>query len=316
MEQSGSEQGSHEHYALRAGVAAMAVSGALIVIKGWAWGLSGSASVLASLIDSMMDICVSGLNFLAIRYALQPPDREHRHGHGKMEGLAAVCQAAMIAGAGVFLILESLDRLQSGQPVAQTGTVIVVMAVAIALTFSLVAYQKWVLSRAPSLAVEADRAHYSADLAVHAGTIAVMLALRAGGPVWLDPVFALLVALWFGYTAFTIGAKGLDMLLDRELPDDLRYKIAQTVCAHPKVCGLHDLRTRKSGMRRHISFDLELDPEMTLRAAHDVAREVEHTLLGDYPDAEILIHQDPADDPDDTRHQVKDVHMEEMEDEK
>jgi len=294
--------------ALFAGAASIFTVVILILIKGGAYLGSNSASVLASLVDSLSDAGVSVMSFLAIHYSLRPADANHRHGHGKAEGLAALMQAAFIGGAGVFLLFESLTRFTQAHELRGQSFVITVMAVSTALSGALVALQRYSLNHAPSLAVEADKAHYNADIVVNIGVIGIMVALGHGAPAWIDPVFAIAVACWLAFTVRNVAGKGLDMLLDRELPDDVRLAITQKVLAQKNVLGMHDLRTNKSGMKIFISFDIEVDPHQSLQEAHEVTRAVEKALLSDFPLAEIMIHVDPHGDTEDSRHQVAGVH--------
>lgn len=294
--------------ALVAGVASILTVTLLIVIKAVAYLESDSTSVLASLIDSVADASVSLMTFMAIRVSLRPADHKHRFGHGKVEGLAALFQSAFIAGAGVFLIFESMSRF-SGQHVVQDHVIAIsVMAVSAIMSLLLVTIQKYTLSHAPSLAVEADRTHYSMDIVVNIAVIGIITLLYYGAPPWIDPVFAILVSGYLGLTAKHIAGQGVGMLVDRELLGDAREIMTKKILSHKKVKGMHDLRTRQSGMRVFISFDIELDPDLTLHKAHEIVREVEHSLLEDFPHADILIHADPYGDTADSRHQISGVH--------
>lgn len=293
--------------ALIAGTASVATVLILIVIKSFALLETGSASILASLIDSVVDASVSIMTFLAIKLSLKPADEDHRHGHGKVEGLAALFQAAFIAGAGFFLLLESAGRFTGPAAPEESNTAIAIMAVATILSVILVMVQNYSLRFAPSLAVEADRAHYSSDILINIGVIGVLLGLQHGAPWWIDPAFAVLVAFYLALTVRRIAGKAVDMLLDRELSGDARERITKKVLSHKYVMGMHDLRTSKSGMKIFISFDIELDPSLLLYNAHEIVREVEYELLVDFPNAEILIHADPHGDTSDTRHSL-DVH--------
>lgn len=296
---------AHSHVpilALWAGGASIVTVAFLIVLKGMAYLDNGSVSVLASLLDSVVDAGASIITFMAIRFSLKPADSEHRHGHGKIEGVAALMQAALIAAAGFFLLLESIDRLKGAPAAGDLSLAIPVMIVSVGISAVLIAVQKYSLRHAPSLAVEADYAHYANDIVVNGGVIAVLWLQARGAPAWIDPAFGVLVALWLGWSTRGIAMKALDMLLDRELPDETRERITQVVFSNPKVLGMHDLRTYKSGMRVFMSFDIELDPSLLLYTAHEIVREVEHDLLLVFPNAEILIHVDPYGDTFDTRH--------------
>lgn len=289
-------------YALYAGGAAIATAVILILAKVAAWFVTGSAAILASLTDSMMDAWVSGINLLAIRYSLKPADSDHRYGHGKVEGIAALFQAALISSAAVFLTLEAVSRLITVQKIESLNVALGVMAFSMVMSILLVAVQKYSLRFAPSLAVEADQAHYSTDIMMNGGTIIALALIAAGGPHWIDSAFALVVVVYLVKTAWHIGFKGADMLMDRELPDAVRHSILELIVAQPLVLGVHDLRTRAIGMRVHVSFDVELDPELSLLAAHDATRTIEDAILEKYPHAEVMIHMDPLGDPADSRH--------------
>jgi ferrous-iron efflux pump FieF len=294
--------------ALIAGAASIVTVIVLIAIKLYAVYETGSAAVLASLIDSVVDASVSVMTFFAIHLSLKPADEDHRHGHGKVEGLAALFQAAFIAGSGFFLLLESAGRLGNHTMPHEGQFAVMIMVVSIILSMLLVMIQNYALRHAPSLAVEADKAHYSSDILINIGVIGVLIGLGHGAPAWVDPVFAIIVVVYLGFLVRHIAGKGIDMLLDRELPGDAREKITKKVLSHKYVMGMHDLRTSKSGMKVFISFDIELDPSLLLYNAHEIVREVEYELLIEFPNAEILIHADPHGDTYDTRHNVHGVH--------
>ncbi len=296
-------------YALVAGMASLVTVTVLIIVKSAAFLASGSTSVLASLIDSIVDAGASLINYAAIRYSLKPADEEHRHGHGKVEGLAAVFQAAFIFGAGIFLLFESVSRFTGEAVVTDHLLSIGVMALAIVMSIGLVMVQDFCLKHAPSLAVESEKAHYASDIFLNGGVIVILLVLFFGGPAWLDPVFALGVAVYLSRTAWKIASKGVDMLLDRELPDEDREEILKIVNANPEIVSVHDLRTRKAGMDIYIYFDVEIDAEMSLKKAHAVSLDVEHKILKKFPNAEIMIHKDPAGIPHkESRHKIAGVH--------
>jgi ferrous-iron efflux pump FieF len=294
-------------YAVISAAVTLVCVGFLIAVKSWAWLESGATSVLASLVDSLVDAGVSAMNLLVIRFSLKPADADHRYGHGKAEGIAALFQSAFIAGIAAFLLLESLRRFVEPQAAGNFTIAIAVMGVSMLVSVAVVFFQRQAMRRAPSLAVEADSAHYTSDILVNGGTIVTLLILRAGGPVWIDPLFAVLVVAYLLYIVYEIAGKGIGMLMDAELPEGTRREITGIVMAHKEARGMHDLRTRRIGMRWHISFDIELDPDKRLCEVHDTVREIEQKLMDTYPQAEIMIHMDPAGDKADSRHPDEDT---------
>lgn len=294
--------------AVFAGYAAISIAGILIIIKAVAYYYSESAGVLSSLTDSVVDSLVSMMALASIYYASRPADEDHRWGHGKMEAVSALLQAAMIAGGGVFLIFESLGRFIVPVPVSHQMLGVGVMIASIILSVGLVMIQKNALKKTHSLAVEADSAHYGSDVLINGGVLVVLLLSYYGAPHWIDPLFALGVALFLGKLSWEIAIKAINMLMDRELPESDREKIISIIMSQSGVIDMHDLRTHQSGNNAVMSFDIDVNPDLMLKAAHDIAREVEKALLKEFPGAEILIHVDPAGAPADSRHRIEGVH--------
>ena len=285
-----------------AGGASVATVLVLIAIKTYAYFESESVSVLGSLIDSVMDSVVSIMTFLAIRMSLKPADDDHRSGHGKAEGLAALIQAGFISGSCIFLLFESLSRFTEPHQLARTGLVMVVMVASMILTTVLIMIQNYAIRHTNSLAVEADKAHYSTDFIVNGGVLVVMAMLHFGLPQWIDPVCGIGIVAYMGHTAFDIGSKGIDMLMDKEVEGEIREHIERLIFVDKNVKGMHDLRITRSGTRLIIAFDIELPGYLSLTEAHDISRDIEIRIIEAYPDSEIMIHKDPYGDPHDARH--------------
>jgi ferrous-iron efflux pump FieF len=255
---------------------------------------SGSAAILSSLVDSMADIAASAVTWLAVRVAQQPPDRRHRFGHGKAESLSALGLAALVTGSALFVLVEAARRLWDPQPLRATGLAVAVMLVSILATAALVVFQQQVVRRTRSQAIAADRLHYASDFLSNIAVLISLLLVDRLGLLWLDPLVAVAVAAWLLKASWTIGRRSVDTLMDHELPTVDRARIEAIVRAHPEVASFHDLRTREAGGVRFVEFHIELDGEMTVRAAHRVTDALEHELREAFPDAEIIIHQEPA----------------------
>lgn len=273
--------------------ASLLIASILIGIKLFAYILSDSLSLFSTLIDSTLDGAASLINFFAIRRSLMPATSQYRFGHGKAEALAALGQSAFIAGSAFFLFFSAVHRLYSPQIVERPSTGVVVMLISICLTIALVSFQRFVIRKTKSLAISADSLHYFGDILINAS---VILALVLGD--WLkwysmDPLFAIGIGFYILRTSWVISKKALSVLMDHELSEEDRDQIKKIVLIHPKVIGLHDLRTRSSGLRSFIQFHLEMEDSIPLIEAHKISDEVESSILKEFPSAEVLIHQDP-----------------------
>jgi len=272
--------------------ASVATATLLIVAKLGAWLVTESVSVMASLVDSLMDAGASLVNLLAVRYSLQPADSDHRFGHGKAESLAGLGQAAFIAGSAVFLSLHAVDRLIHPQPLSQIGAGIAVMLFAMAVTGVLLALQRYVIQRTRSTAIRADALHYATDLATNGATLLALILAALGWP-GLDPVFALAIAAYILYSAYQIARDAIDLLMDHELPPEERMRIQRAAEGVAGVLGIHELRTRRSGQTPMIQMHVQLADELPLLEAHRISDAVEDAVRVLYPQADVIIHQDP-----------------------
>ena len=274
--------------------ASVSVACLLIALKTGAWIATESIAMLSTLVDSLLDALASIVNLVAVRHALTPADREHRFGHGKAEALAAMAQSAFIAGSAVLLLFQAGERLIHPRPLAAPEVGLWVMAVSIILTIVLVAFQGWVVRQTKSVAISADSLHYKGDILVNLAVIAALVLGAWFGWLYADPILGTAIAVYILYNAWQIVRDALDMLMDRELPDEDRKRVREIALSHEEVESLHDMRTRRSGPTSFIQFHLVMDAELTLLKAHEVSDAVELELRRTFPDAEILIHQDPT----------------------
>ncbi len=285
-------QASYSRLVTLAGLASTATAGVLILAKLSAWLLTGSSSMLASLTDSLMDISASLINLLAIRYALVPADDDHSFGHGKAESLASLAQAAFITGSAVVLVMNGFSRLVNPEPMRHLDLGLWVTLGALILTCLLVLFQSYVVQRTNSQAIKADRLHYQSDVLLNGGVL-LALGLSWYGWLWADGLCAILLGLYILRSALQIGYEAVQTLLDRQLPDEDREAIRQIATTMSGVHGIHDLRTRQSGQMRFIQLHLELDDQLPLVQAHNIADRVEVLLQEAFPISDIIIHMDP-----------------------
>jgi len=264
----------------------------IIFIKLIAWFMTDSLSLLSSLVDSILDVVASTITLFAVSYSLQPADEDHRFGHGKAEDIAAFAQSVFIAGSGVFIFIEALGRLINPREISNEVVGISVMIVSSILTLGLLSYQKYVIAKTNSSAIKADAMHYKTDLLVNLLVIVSFICSILFNNTFIDPILAIIVALHIFKGAYSVGKDAFDKLMDKEFSDEDREKIIKCVLQNKEVKGMHDLRTRSSGIKPFIQFHLELDGDMSLKDAHTVADDVEMNILKTFPNAEILVHQD------------------------
>ena len=276
-----------------AAYASIAVATLLAGLKIWAVMKTGSTAMLGSLADTGLDLIASLATLLGVWIAAQPADDDHRFGHGKAEALAAMFQVVLISISALTLALRAGAQWYNGARPASADDGIAVSVVAIGATMALLVWQRRVIARTNSLAIATDHLHYKSDLVLNFAVIAALALDQYAGVPSADAVFGLGIALWLGWGAWHASQAAVEQLMDREWPDDRKARFLEVVARHPELKGLHDLRTRSSGNHDFVQFHMSVDPEMTVREAHDVMDEIEEKLLREFPGMEILIHPDP-----------------------
>lgn len=276
-----------------AALASISVALLLVALKVWAALTTGSTAMLGSLADTVLDLVASLATLLGVWVAAQPDDENHRFGHGKAEALAAMFQVVLISISALSLAARAVTQWFSGaRPEGAEGG-IVVSAIAMAATLLLLIWQRHVIRKTASLAISTDHVHYQSDLLLNLAVIAALALDQYAGIAGADALFGMAIALWLGWGAWKASEQAIEQLMDHEWPDDKKERFLEVVARHPELKGLHDLRTRTSGNRDFVQFHVAVDPNLTVRQAHDVMDEIEDKLSVEFPGIEILIHPDP-----------------------
>jgi len=264
----------------------------LVVIKLYAWLVTDSSAMLASTTDSILDLFASIMSIVILRFALAPADKEHTFGHGKAESLAGLVQASFVLGSAILLIFSGVSRLLNPQVIVRSEIAIWVTIIAIVLTLTLVFFQRYVIKRTGSIIISGDALHYQSDLLLNLGVLAAIILSN----IWLpaDGVFTILVALYLVFGAGQIMVQSVSQLMDSELSDDDLSQIKAIVLANEQAKGIHELRTRQSGVQRFVQFHLELSDDLSLLEAHKIGDEIEAEICHALAPCEVFIHHDPS----------------------
>ena len=284
---------------ISAGTASVLVATILVAIKLWALGETGSLSIAASLTDSALDLIVSLTGLLAIVYAARPADDDHAFGHSSAEDLAALAQGILVTVSAIVIGWSAIERLLSDAPppLAAEGAGMIAMGISIVVTLALILWQRRVVARTGNRVVAADSLHYISDLLPNFGAIIALVASSAFGISAIDSVIALAAALLLLFGAWRITKASFDALMDRRADPESIAKVEALVVNWPGILGYHDLKTRTSGDRIFVQVHIELDGAQSLEKAHGIGAGLKHEILRVMPNADVLIHKDPAGDP-------------------
>ena len=273
------------------------LSNVLLVVLKLAVGLLiGSVSVVSEAIHSGVDLVAAFIALLSVRTASQPPDVDHAFGHGKAENIAGVVEALLIIAAALLIVGEAIDRLLHGGAMEDVSWGIAVMFVSTVVNYAIGRRQLQVARRTESIALEADAVHHNTDVLTSLGIFAGLIVIKLTGWAWIDPAFAILVALLILKTAAELLIRSARDLMDVNLPWEEVEEIEQIIRDHSgKFAGYHELRTRRSGSDRFVDLHLVVSRDMSVEQAHALADHIERDITVRFPRTSVITHVEPCD---------------------
>lgn len=265
----------------------------LCLLKTFAVVYTSSLAVFSSMVDSLSDILASLVTFFAVKISVKPATINYRYGYGKVEALSALFQSLFVAMSGFYILYDSVIRFWRPVELKQTGFGLAVMVFSLFATIGLVVFQQIVAKKTNSKAIAADSLHYKVDILTNFSIIISLGFVQIWGIYSVDTFVAILIAVYLLWSAYDLGKDAVGLLLDKELDIGIREDVLEIVANHKINPKIHDLRTRDLGGVYMFEFHLELDGNLDLYTAHKYTDEVECLIRKKYPDAQIIIHQDP-----------------------
>ena len=270
----------------------------LAVVKFIVGIASGSVAVLASAIDSMMDVAMSAFNALALKKSAQSPSQRFNFGFSKIEALMGVVEGVLIISIAGFIFYESVGKIHSHNEIENLIASVWVMVFALGVTAGLVGFLSIVAKKTKSIVVESDCLHYKTDCLTNLATLIALGIIYLTGWHIIDAIFGIVVSLYIAFSASKIIKKSLLFLMDEALDSAQVETIERIISEHSGVISFHDLKTRKSPERNYLGVHLVLSPDITLLSAHEIANDIERNIRKVFCQEkwEMQIHLDPYDD--------------------
>lgn len=270
------------------------ISAILIIAKIYGFFITGSLSILSSLLDSLMDVIISTINAFAIIYASKPPDEDHRFGHNSIEDIVGLMQATFIATSAFLILYKAGTVFIEPREITNNITGVWIMVASTIGAFLIVIYQKIVIKKTKSVVVESDMMHYLTDFLVNIAIVISLLLATNNKFMFLDPILASLIAIYVLSAAFKIGKRSFDNLMDKELSDEEKTKIINLINKQKEIKGFHAFKTRRSGNRVFVQIHVELDKNLILDDAHQIIDILERKIEDIWLESDVIIHSDPV----------------------
>jgi cation diffusion facilitator family transporter len=279
----------------KAAAVSIASNTILILLKLVSGVITGSVSLIAEAIHSLMDLAAAIVAFVSVNISDRPADREHPFGHGKAENISGVIEGLLIFVAAGFIIYEAIHRIIVGEELEFLELGIGLMVVSIVVNTIVSRYLRRTAKSTDSLALEADATHLTTDVLTMVGVLVGLIVVRITGLTILDPIIAILVALIIIKAAFDITKKSFGGLMDASLPEVEESAIKSCLAEHSEiVVGFHKLRTRKVGSFRQIDLHLVIPKALHVDEAHQICEHLERHIEGILESADVTIHVEPC----------------------
>jgi len=270
----------------------------LIIIKLFIGLLSGSVAVLASAIDSVLDLIVSAFNYFAITKAEQPASKKFNYGKGKIEALAAVIEGTVITVSGVFIFYSAIKKAIYQEPLDHLGSSIIVMVISLGLTIALVIFLNYVAKKTRSMVVKSDALHYKTDVLSNGAILLSLVLIQVTGFELIDSIMGVVISIYIIHSAYEIIRDGVYILLDASLEEEIVESIKNIILEEKELSDFHYLKTRKSANTNFVDVHLVFSPGISLMRAHHAGDRIEEKIKQLIPEGEWVInaHLDPYDD--------------------
>lgn len=270
----------------------------LIVIKLAIGIMSGSVAVLASAIDSVLDLIVSAFNYFAITKSEKPADAKFNYGRGKIEALAGVIEGTVITVSGLYIFYEAVKKAIYPKEIAYLDSSILVMLFSLVLTIALVAFLNYVAKKTGSMVVKSDALHYKTDVLSNGAILVSLVAIHLSGFGLIDSIMGIVISIYIIHSAYEIIRDGVYILLDASLDDEIVEMIKNIIKEESEISDFHYLKTRKSGNTHFVDVHLVFNPGISLLRAHHAGDRIEEKIKELAKNGEWVInaHLDPYDD--------------------
>ena len=263
----------------------------MAVVKGALGYMTGSVSLLADAAHTFADSGTSIVVIFGFRAARKPADSKHPFGHGRMESIASLVIAVLLALTAFEMGRAAIDRIMQPQPVQAPTWAIVVIVIMMLAKELMARFSSHLGSLISSDALQADAWHHRSDVFA-TGLVAVAFVASRYGIIWLDGIAGVGVALLIAWAAWEIMKQAADPLIGIHAPKEMYASVAEQAAAVNNVLGVHDIIIQCYGATRVISLHVQVPGTMSLREAHAVGEEVEERVMAMYPGL-TTVHVDP-----------------------
>ncbi|MBE0490751.1 MAG: cation transporter [Sulfurospirillum sp.] len=282
----------------KATIVSSATAALLVIMKLTIGILSGSVAILASAIDSVLDLIVSAFNYFAIKKAEEQADATFNYGKGKIEALAAVIEGTIITVSGIFIFYKAVEKIFTKDTISHIDTSIIIMLISFVLTLLLVLFLQYVAKKTDNMVIKSDALHYKTDVLSNGAILVSLVLVSTTGLNIVDAIMGIIISIYIIYSAYELIKDGVYILLDASLNEETVREIQNIIKNETQISDFHYLKTRKSGNTNFVDVHLVFNEGISLLRAHSIGDRIEDKITNLDTKGQWIInaHLDPYDD--------------------
>ena len=282
--------------ALKVSAVSIAVNILLSLLKLLAGLIAKSGAMISDAVHSASDVLSTFVVIIGVKLAGKKPDKEHPYGHERMECVASIILAAVLAVTGLGIGFKGVEKIASPDKyeIAVPGLLALIAAiVSIVIKEAMYQYTRSAARKINSGALMADAWHHRSDALSSIGSFAGILGARMGFPV-LDPLASVIICVFIFKAAADIFRDAVDKMVDKSCPDEIVENMRKTILDNSDVLGIDELKTRLFGSKIYVEVEILMNASKTLVDAHQTAEEVHRSIEEHFPDVKhCMVHVNP-----------------------
>ncbi len=260
--------------------------------------LGNSGAMISDAVHSLSDVFATLIAYIGVKLSQRKEDKEHPYGHERLECVASLILALILAGTGLGIGYAGITKLLFARNAIEIPTILPMIAavVSIVVKEAMFWYTMYYAKRLDSPAFKADAWHHRSDAISSVGSLIGIGLARLGLP-FMDPVAALLICLLILKVAFEISQDALNKMLDTSCDNGFEQKVRTFVEEQTGVQRIDLLRTRQFGNKIYIDLEIAVKRDISLIDAHAIAEDVHDAVEQHFPNVKhVMIHVNPGDE--------------------
>ena len=282
--------------AMKVSAVSIVVNLLLSVLKLAAGLIASSGAMVSDAVHSASDVFSTIVVMIGVKLSSKKPDKEHPYGHERLECVASVVLAVVLAGTGLGIGWSGVEKIAR----ADTETLAVpgVLALAAAVVSIVVKelmfqYTRRTAKKINSGALMADAWHHRSDALSSVGSLAGIAGARMGFPI-LDPLAGVIICVFIEKAAVEIFQDAVNKMVDRSCPEETVESMRRVIMETPDVLGIDECKTRLFGSRIYVEVEILMDGSLTLSEAHAAAEAVHSAIETNFPQVKhCMVHVNP-----------------------